>query len=204
VVVASESSTHGFPSVDMAKPGEEGGPISRSGFKYQDEIAVGFLIEMLESPSILKVHCETHDDVLLVRMADGVRLAEFVQVKAGEPDKLWSVSDLCARKGGKNGSSIFEISLARDKHREESRFRIVTLRPVVSELQLLSFPYGAPGREAGGRAFVSLQSELDRRFPDLKSPKGNGSAYWIEHCLWEPRHSEETVRQHNLLRLAKA
>lgn len=90
-----------LPSVDDARPSEEGGAIARAGFNYQDEIAVGFLIEMLETPSILKVHCETHDDVLLVRVQNGsgVRIAEFVQVKASEPDKLWSVADLCARPG---------------------------------------------------------------------------------------------------------
>lgn len=142
---ASECQTpQAFPSVDDVKPTEEGGPIGRSGFNYQDEIAVGFLIETLENPSLLRVHCETHDDVLLVHEADqsGIRLAEFVQVKASEQDKLWSVADLCVRKKNRVGSSIFETSLGRDKHREESLFRLVTLRPVVDDLRILTFPRG--------------------------------------------------------------
>jgi hypothetical protein len=77
-----------LPSVDDVKPSEEGGPTARSGFNYQDEIAVAFLISMLEIPSLLRVHCETHDDVLLVRAVDGsaTQSAEYVQVKASEPD----------------------------------------------------------------------------------------------------------------------
>ncbi len=60
-----------FTSVDDVKPTEEGGPTARSGFRYQEEIAVGFFVEMLEDSSLLKVHCDTHDDVLLVRAIDG-------------------------------------------------------------------------------------------------------------------------------------
>lgn len=80
---SGEEHSQVFPSVDDIEPDEEGGPIARSGFNYQDEIAVWFLIEMLEYPSLLKVHCETHDDILLLRAKDGsaVRMAEFVQVK---------------------------------------------------------------------------------------------------------------------------
>jgi hypothetical protein len=194
-----------FPSVDAARPREEGGPAARFGFDYQDEVAVGFLVEMLEDPALLKVHCETHDDVLLVRAADGAaqRLAEFVQVKAGEPDKLWSVADLCARKDGRTGTSILEASLARDAHRESSRFRIVTLRPVAGPLKILTYPHGAPGREPGGERLASLRSELDRRFPSLRSPKGNGAAYWLENCRWHERHSEDAVRKDNLVRLMR-
>ena len=104
-----------FPSVDDVKPTEEGGPTTRSCFSYQDEIAVGFLVEMLEDSSLLKVHCETHDDVLLVRATDGsdMRVAEFVQVKANEPDKLWSVADLCKPKKGKRLAPQFSRHLYR-------------------------------------------------------------------------------------------
>jgi hypothetical protein len=194
-----------FPSVDNVKPTEEGGPAARSGFNYQDEIAVGFLIEMLQNSSLLKVHCETHDDVLLVRAIDGsdMRVAEFVQVKASEPDTLWSVADLCKQKKGNTGTSIFEISLARDKYCEESRFRIVTLLPVVRKLEMLTFPCGTTGRETDGTRFNALQLEIDKRCPDLKSPKGNGSAYWLENCFWDVRHSEEDVSNANLLQLIK-
>ena len=51
-----------WPSIDHAKPSEEGGPIARTGFNYQDEVAVSFLIDMLSDSEILKIHLETHDD----------------------------------------------------------------------------------------------------------------------------------------------
>jgi hypothetical protein len=201
----NEENLQVLPSVDDVKPEEEGGPIARSGFNYQDEIAVSFLIEMLENPALLKVHCETHDDVLLVYEVDGsaTHFAEFVQVKASEQDKLWSVADLCARKSRAVGSSIFEISLARDKHAEISRFRLVTLRPVVSDLKALTFQFGAPGRESDGEWFKRLEGEIAERFPNVKSRKGNGVDYWLKNCLWDIRHSKEAVCKDNLVRLVK-
>jgi hypothetical protein len=201
----SEGSAMLWPSVDDTKPREEGGPVARSGFNYQDEIAVSFLIEMLEKPSLLKIHCETHDDVLLVWEQDDsdIQLAEYVQVKAGEPDKLWSVADLCKREKALVGTSIFEKSLAHDRHREESRFRLVTLRPVMSALEMLRFPHGAPGRELTGDRFKALCAELDARFPGLKSDKGNGAEFWLERCFWDERHDNAVVRNDNLARLIR-
>jgi hypothetical protein len=74
---ATEKAPVSWPSVDHAKPTEEGGPTARTGFNYQDEIAVGFLVDMLETPALIKVHCETHDDILLVWTTNGssVRIA---------------------------------------------------------------------------------------------------------------------------------
>lgn len=194
-----------LPSVDNVKPDEEGGSIARSGFNYQDEVAVSFLIEMLENQSLLKVHCETHDDVVLVRAVDGstTPIAEFVQVKASEPNRLWSLPDLCRRKKGKSGTSIFEISLSRDKCSEQSLFRLVTLRPVSRDLKMLTLPLGAPGREADGEQFKALKSKLDREFPGLKSKKGNGTSYWLANCLWDVRDSERAVRDGNFFRAIK-
>lgn len=73
-----------WPSVDDAKPAEEGGPLARTGFNYQDEVAVSFLVQMLGAPSLLKIHCETHDDIVLVWLSTDQtdRTAEYVQVKA--------------------------------------------------------------------------------------------------------------------------
>jgi hypothetical protein len=193
-----------LPSVDEAKPIEEGGPTARSGFTYQDEIAVAFLIEMLETPALLKVHCETHDDIVLVYAGEaGQRFAEFVQVKSNEPDQLWSVAGLCARKDGRTGTSIFETSLARDRCRETSRFRIVTLRPVTSDLKMLTYPKGAPGRDSDGEVFKALQRELHTRFPGAISVKGNDSSYWLENCCWDQTQTKEAVATSSLVRLIK-
>ncbi|HEV2896568.1 MAG TPA: dsDNA nuclease domain-containing protein [Pseudaminobacter sp.] len=191
-----------WPSIEDAKPDEEGGPIARVGFNYQDEIAVSFLIEMLETPALLKVHCETHDDVVLLRQnGSAQRSAEFVQVKASEQDKLWSIADISQRKNGKVGTSIFEISLGRDKHDEASTFRLVTLRPVVSGLEPLTYPCGAEGRSFDTDEMKAISAELEKRFPGIASAKGNGSSCWLENCFWDQRHSEQAVCKDNLLRL---
>jgi len=195
-----------WPSIDDARPPDQGGQIARSGFSFQDEVAVGFLLEMLESPSVLRVHCETHDDVVVIRSLEEVDeapscLAEYVQVKGGEPDKLWSAADLCRRENGKVGTSIYEMSLARDKHRETSRFRLVTARPVVSALEILTLQFKGPGRKQDGAAFDELSVELEERCPDSRSAKGNGCAFWLENCVWDVRHGEVEVRRENLLRI---
>lgn len=190
--------------MDVLHPVDEGGPIARAGFDYQDEIAVGFVLDMLVDPSLLTVRCETHDDVVLVFEAqDDNRLAEYVQVKAGEPDKLWSVADLCKRDGSAAGTSIFEKSFARDACAEVSRFRIVTLRPVMSGLQVLTYPVGSPGRAPNEDAVALLQRELDCRFPNVRSPKGNGTDYWVQNCEWCVGESLEAVRNVNRLKLIK-
>jgi hypothetical protein len=153
----------------------------------------------------IKVHCETHDDVVIVHDGGGSnnRLAEFIQVKASAPDKLWSMADLCARKNARAGTSLLEISLSRDKCCETSRFRLVTLRSAVSDLKMLTFPLAAPGRKANAKPFKTLHANLDGQFPGLKSPKGNGVNYWLKNCLWDVRHSEGAVRNDNLLRFIR-
>lgn len=194
-----------WPSVGDAKPDEEGGPTARKGFNYQDEITAGFLIEMLASPALTKVHCETHDDIVLVREFPdhGINIAEYVQVKAHEQDSLWSVADLCRRKKNTAGTSIFEKSLGRDKHKEISIFRLVTLRPVVSALEPLSYGFASVSRDPGSKGMKALKDELDNRFPGVASPKGNGTDFWLKNCFWDQRHSEDAVRKDNLLRLIR-
>ena len=191
-----------FPSVEDAKPSEEGGPIARAGFNYQDEIAVGYLLDMLEDPSTLKVHCETHDDVVLVSRSSSTQtVAEYVQVKGSEEDKYWSVADLCAKVNGKTGFSIYETSLGRDKHCEQSRFRIVTLRPVNQDLKILTYAREASNRAGDSTKTTELIAAIEEKCKDAKSEKGNGADFWVRNCLWEERQSEEQNRQRNLLRV---
>ncbi|MER8501505.1 dsDNA nuclease domain-containing protein [Mesorhizobium sp. M0208] len=186
-------------------PKEQGGPVARQGFSYQDEIAVGFLLDMIEDAGLTKIHFETHDDLILVRAlgtTQGKPTAEFVQVKAGEPDKLWSVADICQRKKKDAvGTSIFETSLGRDQHDEVASFRMITLRPVISDLAPLAYAFGADGRRPGCDALTALESALNARFPGLRSPKNNDCRYWLENCLWDVRHDLKTVQKANTIRL---
>jgi len=191
-----------WPSVDDACPAEEGGPIARTGFTYQDEIVVGFLIEMLEDDSVLKVHCETHEDAIIIRQGATTEtlIAEYAQVKAEEPDQLWTVASLCEKKKT-SGSSLFETSLGRDKHKEIARFRIVTLRQPVKALKPLTYPFEAEGRALTAEEMVALRAEIERRFPDAKSPKGNDCGYWLQHCRWDVRNEYQAVVNENRRRL---
>ncbi|MCH9829776.1 MAG: DUF4297 domain-containing protein [Gammaproteobacteria bacterium] len=194
-----------LPSIDDAAPTDEGGAIARIGFNYQDEIAAGLLVEMLGKPTLLRVHCETHDDIVVIwSTADPtLNAVEFVQVKGGEPDKLWSVADLCQRKKAAPGTSIFEQSLCRDRHLESATFRIITLRPVVSDLKMLTYPRQSPGRAPTEADFVALLAQLEQRCPGVKSAKDHGAAHWLERCHWDPRDSERAVRDANLLGLIR-
>ncbi len=199
-----EAAKQAWPSIDDAAPTEEGGPIARKGFNYQDEIAVGFVLEMLANPGLVKIHFETHDDLILVwetEIATSLT-AEFVQVKGAEAGKLWSVADLCQRKGKKAvGSSLFEKSLDRDQHEEIALFRIVTLRPVVKLLAPLTFVRGTEARDPQCKEMIALKQDLDNRIPGSKSKRGNGTDYWLTNCLWDARHDEKAVRTANTMRM---
>jgi len=192
-----------WPSIDDAQPVEEGGPSARTGFNYQDEIAVGFLIDMLANPALVKVHLETHDDIVLVWEEIDARTAEYIQVKAGEEEKFWSVADICQRKKAKTGTSIFEKSLDRDGYLENSLFRLVTLRPVVTELKPLTFPRSSQGRQSADADIVALAVEIEGRCPGFRSPKGRDAAFWLANCLWDHRDSERAVEKDNLVRLMR-
>ena len=196
---AEEEEPPALLSIDDVKPSEEGGAIARTGFNYQDQIACSLFIDMLRSPDIIKIHCETHDDIVAVRGVPGsdTRIAEYTQVKSN--DKTWTATDICAVKASK---SVYETSLMRDCHAEVSLFRIVTLRPVAKELRFLTFALGSPGREPEGTQFEALRLRLSDKFPDLKSAKGNGCGFWIANCLWDVRESEAgPIRNNNLIGL---
>jgi len=62
-----EEKGHEWPSVDVAKPIEEGGSVARKGFNYQDKIAASSLLVMMEDNSIVKIHWEPITIFLLSR-----------------------------------------------------------------------------------------------------------------------------------------
>jgi hypothetical protein len=98
-----------FPSVNDLRPDEQGGPIARIGFNYQDELAVSLVLDMLESANIVCVQCETQDDAVVVRATDTGTIAEHIQVKSDDSISQWTVAALTARNKGRAGSSIFGV-----------------------------------------------------------------------------------------------
>ena len=139
-------------SIHNLPPLERGGVVARHGFDVQDHVAAGFILLMLEIPELLQVWCETHDDITLIWQGPLGEEIEFVQVKSNELDQLWSVAKLCEREkrdaDPKAGTSIYERSLANDRCCEPCRFRLVTCRPVQSDLYALTLPYSSPDRTA--------------------------------------------------------
>jgi len=185
-----------FPSVDQLTPDEAGGPNARRGFTYQDYIAAKLVFDMICDPQIVKIHCETQDDIVIVRQIDNEeRSVEFVQVKAGELDKLWSLADIRKQKDSRANTSIFEKSLSRDKVKEVALFRIVTLREVAAGLKPLTYPCGHHDRALDNEVVVSISDGLVSKFPDIKSDKGNGIDYWLSNTWWEVAETQEAVRQ---------
>ncbi|MFQ6310102.1 dsDNA nuclease domain-containing protein [Lysobacter capsici] len=197
----TEASLPTLPSIHDAKPLEEGGPTARKGFNYQDEIAVSLLLDMLESEEISCVQCETNDDVILVWGSGEHAIVEHVQVKSNTSNSTWTAANLTYKKNGKAGTSIYETSLSRDSFKEVSRFRIVTLRHVDSDLTPLTFERGKPGREPDHPKIKSLVARLEERCPDAESVKKNGAQYWVDNCHWDVRESEAALARHNLLRI---
>jgi hypothetical protein len=188
-----------WPSIDDHSPHEEGGPTARAGLSYQDEIVVGIFLDMIADASIKRVHCETHDDIAVVKVENATDVVEYVQVKSNEPDSLWSVASLCA----KADESVCAKSLRRDQHKETSRFRIVTLRDVHSDLKLLTYPCYGLGREADCDGVAALSAAMKSKLPDLQSAKGNDIDYWLEHCRWDVRYDEKTIHDGNIFRTLK-
>lgn len=72
---------------------------------------------------------------------------------------------------------------------------------MVQALVPLTYACGSSGRELDRESMTALRGELDSRYPDAKSPKGNCCDYWLEHCRWDVRHDHQTVRKDNMRRL---
>lgn len=191
-------------SIRELPPLEQGGVSARRGFEYQDHVAAGFLLEMIDNPSLLEVWCETHDDITLFWSGNEV---EFVQVKAIALDQLWSIPKLTARdhkdETAVPGSSILERSLANDRGSETSRYRIVTTLPPKDTLAFLQLPFTSPDRAETTDDLSELVNEFDSRIAGFQSPNGNGAQHWLENTLWDVHQSDTTVANANKLRLQR-
>lgn len=213
------------PSVHDLVPDEPGAEAARRGFSFQDHVAAGFFLEMAEDRGLTTVWCEADDDVTLVwelvhrqggvdgQLNDGTDIqsdgieceVEFVQVKGEEHNQLWSPSLLCrpVSRGGRQlpASSMLEKSLSHDRYREPARFRIVTIRPVQTDLRMLELPLDHATRQPSSHAFQSLADALADDVKTRTSPNGNTWEYWLARTFWDVRHSEDAVRDKNQLRL---
>ncbi len=163
-----------------------------------------FCIEMVTAATLLEVWCETYDDIVLVwSLPTGLERMEFVQVKNEELDQLYSVAKVLVRESAKEGTSLFERSLARDTCTEATRFRLITSRQLQPDLKPLTFSRDDESRKTQTAELAALLVEMEKKpAASCLSPKGNGLKYWLENLLWE-YYSEPALAASNCLRLAK-
>jgi hypothetical protein len=188
---------------DLA-PTDLGGFEARKGFGFQDHIAATFCIDMLTDPKLEEVWCETLDDIVLIWSVNAAKSVEFVQVKGGEADQLWSVSMLCRSEMQADGPglSILEKSLAQDRCKESCRFRMVTTRPVMKTLEVLTLPIGSPQRIPS--AYEAIHEAIPPRIESFRSPNRHDYSFWTANTFCDVRHSEASVKDSNLLKLGRA
>ena len=151
---------------------DAGGVAARQGFQFQDHVAAQLVLHMIGDPQLLRVECETADDILLV-WADGEsQWPEYVQVKTTENDKKWSQTEICERDAGAGAvrpTSLIEKSLLADVAGSSARFRIVSRRDVNKSLSSLKTPVEAPHRvvtavaELGQKAGQKMDDNLGHR-----------------------------------------
>ena len=184
-------------------PLETGGVEARKGFALQDHVAAGFCLDMLGDDGLREVWCESQDDITLLWGTEPT--VEFVQVKSNELNQLWTVAKLCERDAKGNGSSrcILEKSLAFDRCKENLRFRLVTARPVATELKVLTIPLGDRAGGEGQQALAALCKLLRPKVTDYKSSNGNDYAFWTCRAFWDVRHEEKSVRLENIDKLCR-
>jgi hypothetical protein len=202
-------------SIYHLRPLETGGVQSRQGLGFQDQVAAGFCLDMIIDDRLEEVWCETQDDITLLWRIKGQTKVEFVQVK-GELGRLWSVARLCDREGKGIGHSIIEKSLAHDRCTEPTCFRIVTKRPVQAELRILTDPLHAFTLDAFREVLTAdefrslIEGELTtlidnvvQRVGGYISENGHGVEFWLRNATWDERHSDDAVKNANLIKLRR-
>lgn len=191
-----------LPSLHDHVRSDDGGPLARQGFAFQDRVAVRCCLEMLESDVITAVWCETYDDIVVLRRTTELESVEFIQVKNEQPDQLWTLAMLCARDGKKCGTSVFEKSLARDCFKETAMFRIVTSQNVHSKIAPLTLSREHSDRASSSSCFQEIVRAITDTLPDARYLGNKDCSYWASRMLWQVS-SDEGLDCENKLRIHK-
>ena len=185
---------------------DAGGVAARQGFRYQDHVAAQFVLYMIGDPRLLRVECETADDILLVWASGAGERPEYVQVKTTEDDKKWSQTEICQRDPGAGATrptSLIEKSLLADVSGSMARFRIVSRRDVYKTLSVLKTP--VEGGRRDGTGVEDLGRKLANKWT-TRSAAGHDLAYWARNAYWQVSGPVEGLVAQNhqaLLRLAE-
>jgi hypothetical protein len=200
---------------DEISAAEEAARRSRLGYHYQDLVAVSFCIEMLRNRALLKVACETQEDVVLTwELQGGGEVGEFVQVKSDRLTQQWTVAKFCEQDlestaGGakpakgpalrRKDTSIFEKNALRDSSQRRGRFRIVT-RADVKDFRVLTTP---PDQRDAVTA-TTFAKELEAALGGNTSLTSGDIEYWAVKAVWEVRGSESAIVNESFRWIAEA
>jgi len=194
------------PSIRSIAIQTVGGTPARKGFNLQDHVAASYCIRMMSDEQLKEIWCETHDDITLIWQRRQGEEVEFVQVKSEEPNQLWSIARLCLQDSAskkKDGTSIFERSLAHHCCSEPCWFRIATSRDVMEELKSLTLLINSPER-TGARALLDgLALQIEKKLGGFKSPNGEGCSFWVSRTHREVVQGVESVEPRNIVALTR-
>jgi len=174
---------------------------------------------MCEQPTLLEVWCESQDDIAAYwDLGGGLEEVEFVQVKSDRLNQLWSASLLLSASASSDGDDagadgdgkakakkpkkcILEESLQLDRGLERSKFRMVTCRPIMQELKILTYDFDSQHRAVTTAEYIELATTVKEKLSDLRSENGNDCEYWLQRTMWEVIHEEDPIENKNILKV---
>ncbi|RDL16234.1 dsDNA nuclease domain-containing protein [Pseudomonas jessenii] len=186
--------------VRITSPSNKGGPAARQGFKYQDHVAVSFILKMLRDSSCSQVECETADDIVAVFHCEGQSVNEYIQVKTTEGDNKWNWQEVIALDGIKADSSLLHKSLKCDVRPGSARFRIVTKRDVAKILEGFKIELD---KRALPDATTTRGAALLKAFKTFVSPQKRDFSYWAKNCVWQVYGDVEALEAVNIKALSQ-
>ncbi|WP_417812075.1 dsDNA nuclease domain-containing protein [Thalassospira alkalitolerans] len=186
---------------------DAGGPAARQGMRYQDHVAISFLLEMIEDVNLSQVQCEMRDDITLVWLtAEGLQY-EYIQVKATDGDSKYNIKEITGRKKNAKtnktieGTSLIEKSLLCDKgDGANPLFRFVTERGVSKALELFGLPPDERKDRPGGK---ELEANISGKFSKIRSRGDLDLAYWVENFWWQLPGEKKSVINSNKVKLTQ-
>lgn len=167
---------------NTSTPSNKGGPAARQGFKYQDHVAVSFILKMLRDSTYLQIECETADDIVAVSRPDAEFIYEYIQVKTTEGDSKWNIRESTVLENGKADSSLVQKSLKCDTRPGLARFRIVSKRDIAKPLQCFLIELNKRVLPDAGTARGAI---LAKRFPKTVSDQLRDFRYWADNFVWQ-------------------
>lgn len=183
----------------ISSPSNKGGPAARQGFKYQDHVAVSFILKMLCDSTYTQVECETADDIVAVFQHEGQTVHEYIQVKTTEGDGKWNWKEVTKLENGRPETSLLQKSLKCDIRPGPARFRIVTKRDAAKILDCFKI-------ELEHRTPESTAERSDilvKKFKKTLSLQQRDFAYWAVNFVWQVYGDVIALESINIKALAK-